>query len=77
MMSDTKVKGDSIGKWAFRLEADNSDWIESLYKDNRAAFLQWGRRKHNLENDDLLDIYQNAMIVLYENIRHNRIIVLM
>ena len=72
-MLDTNVKGDSIGEWASRLEANDSNWMEGLYKDSREAFLQWGRRKHNLEKDDLLDIYQNAMIVLYENIRHNRI----
>lgn len=72
-MSDTKVKGDSIGEWASMLEVNDSDWMESLYKDNRESFIQWGRRKHNLENDDLLDIYQNTMIVLHENIKHNRI----
>ena len=72
-MSDTKVKGDSIGEWASRLEANDTDWLEILYKDYREAFMQWGWRQHNLEKDDLLDIYQNAMIVLYENIRHNRI----
>ena len=72
-MSDTKVKGDSIGEWSSRLEANDSGWMERLYKDNREAFILWASRKHDLEKDDLLDIYQNAMIVLYENIRHNRI----
>ena len=73
-MSDTKVKEVSIiNDWAGRLSSGETEWLNDFYKENRSAFLQWGEKKFSLERDDLLDIYQNAMIVLYENIKHNRI----
>ena len=73
-MSDTKVKEVSIiNNWAGRLNAGETTWLDDFYKENRNAFLQWGENKFSLERDELLDIYQNAMIVLYENIKHNRI----
>ena len=73
-MSDTKVKEVSIiNNWAAQLSSGETLWLDDFYKENRSAFLQWGENKFNLERDELLDIYQNAMIVLYENIRHNRI----
>ncbi len=72
-MSDTKVKGEAIGRWVAQLAAGDTSWVEKLYLENREAFLIWGGSRYNLEKDDLLDIYQTAMIVLYENIRHNRI----
>ena len=73
-MSDTKVKEVVIiNNWAARLSSGETVWLDDFYKENRNAFLQWGENKFSLERDDLLDIYQNAMIVLYENIKHNRI----
>jgi RNA polymerase sigma factor (sigma-70 family) len=73
-MSDTKVKeGSIINNWASQLSAGETLWLDDFYKENRSAFLQWGEKKFSLEKDELLDIYQNAMIVLYENIKHNRI----
>jgi RNA polymerase sigma factor (sigma-70 family) len=76
-MSDTKVKEVSIiNNWAAQLSSGETAWLDDFYKENRSAFLQWGEKKFSLERDDLLDIYQNAMIVLYENIKHNRIDVL-
>ena len=73
-MFDTKVKEDSIlNDWTARLNSGDTGWLDDFYKENRSAFLQWGEKKYKLDNEELLDIYQNAMIVLYENVRHNRI----
>jgi RNA polymerase sigma factor (sigma-70 family) len=73
-MSDTNNKEVAlINNWATLLRSGETLWLDDFYKENRSAFLQWGERKFSLERDELLDIYQNAMIVLYENIKHNRI----
>lgn len=73
-MSDTKVKEVTIiDNWAARLSSGETAWLDDFYKENRSAFLQWGENKFSLDRDELLDIYQNAMIVLFENIKHNRI----
>jgi RNA polymerase sigma factor (sigma-70 family) len=73
-MFDTKVKEDSIiNDWTAKLNSGETGWLDDFYKENRSAFLQWGENKFSLNKDELLDIYQNAMIVLYENLKHNRI----
>lgn len=73
-MTDTKVKRESsFDKWTDYLQRGETDWLNQFYEQNRNSFLQWGETNHNLEKDELLDIYQNAMIILYENIKHNRI----
>ena len=72
-MSDTKVKEiTSIDEWASQLQSGSTLWFDEFYKENRNAFLLWGDKNHNLERDELLDIYQNAMIILFENLKHNR-----
>lgn len=72
-MSDTKVKEiNSADEWIARLRSGSTLWFDEFYKENRDAFLLWGGKNHNLEKDELLDIYQNAMIILFENLRHNR-----
>ena len=72
-MHITKDKEGSIDQWVSDLKIGNNDWFDELYKDNRTIFLQWIERNHKLSNDDALDIYQNAMIVLFENVKHNKI----
>lgn len=72
-MHITKVKEGSIDQWVSDLKIGNNDWFDELYKDNRTIFLQWVERNHKLSKDDALDIYQNAMIVLFENVKHNKI----
>lgn len=45
----------------------------SVYENNRSLFLNFGR-KYGLNEDELLDIYQDAYIVFYENIEKGKLI---
>lgn len=72
-MHITKDKEGSIDQWVSDLKIGKNDWFDELYKDNRAIFLQWVERNHKLSNDEALDIYQNAMIVLFENVKHSKV----
>jgi len=72
-MHITKNKECSIDQWVSDLKIGNNDWFDELYKDNRAIFLQWVERNHNLSKEEALDIYQNTMIALFENVKHGRI----
>lgn len=41
--------------------------FKKVYQDNRSKFLHFGK-KYGLAEDDLLDVYQDAYVALYENI---------
>ncbi len=46
--------------------------LKNIYVDNRAAFIKFSRI-HNVEKYDALDIYQDAIIILYDNIVNGKI----
>ena len=45
----------------------------AVYEDNRDLFLNFGR-KYSLGDEDLLDVYQDAYIAFYENIRSGKLV---
>ena len=49
--------------------------FKKVYQDNRQLFLNFAK-KYRLVEDDVLDIYQDAYIALYENIRNKKLIAL-
>ena len=52
-----------------RLRAGDSEPLTELYRLHRGAFLDWARRRHpTLCDDDLADVFQDAIVVFYENI---------
>lgn len=46
--------------------------LKKIYEENREAFIMFSR-KYNIENYDAIDIYQDAIIVFYENIMKGKI----
>ena len=50
------------------LKQANPKAIEEVYKTHRKAFIYFGN-KYGLSEDELLDIYQDAIIAFIENIR--------
>ena len=46
--------------------------LRKIYDENREAFIKFSR-KYNIERYDAIDIYQDAIIVLYENIANGKI----
>lgn len=47
--------------------------VNELYRNNRETFLQWARRRSNLSEDDLLDIFQDAIIAFYTQVIEGKI----
>lgn len=43
--------------------------FEKVYEDNRALFLNFAK-KYALDDEDVLDVYQDAYVALYENIQN-------
>lgn len=54
-------------------QGDNST-LQSLYSENRDVFFGWARRQSNLDEDQLADVFQNAVIILYKNVRDGKIV---
>lgn len=47
--------------------------LAELYERHRAEFLHWASRRFQIPEDDLVDIYQEAMIALYRNIAKGKL----
>ncbi len=47
--------------------------FKEVYQENRKLFLNFAR-KYGLRDDDILDIYQDAYIVFYENIQNGKLV---
>ncbi|WP_191860799.1 RNA polymerase sigma factor [Hanstruepera ponticola] len=58
-----------------KIRQGDSKVLEAIYVDNRLAFLNFGL-KYNLNEEALLDIYQDAIIAFVENVTNGKIIAL-
>ncbi|WP_299891989.1 sigma-70 family RNA polymerase sigma factor [uncultured Lacinutrix sp.] len=46
--------------------------LKQVYEDNRAKFINFAKR-YNLPQDDVIDIYQDAYVIFYNNIMSGKI----
>ena len=54
-----------------QIKKDDHRAIQKIYEDNRKGFILFAGR-YGLDKDDVLDIYQDAVIVLIENIKKGK-----
>jgi RNA polymerase sigma-70 factor (ECF subfamily) len=47
--------------------------FKEVYETNRGLFINFAR-KYGLGDDDILDVYQDAYIVFYENVRNGKLV---
>ncbi len=55
-----------------KLKAKNNSALEFFYTENQSAFLRFSKQ-YDLEEQDLKDIYQDAVIVVYENAQKGKL----
>ena len=55
-----------------RLLKNDEQAYELVYKLYRGDFVQWFRGKFNVQQDDALEIFQSAIVILYENINSGK-----
>ncbi len=55
------------------LVVDYNKAVIRFYNENRTSFLTWAMQRYSLDQDGLLDIYQDAIIVLYNMILENKV----
>ena len=54
------------------LKNQDEKFIEAFYNENKNGFILFAKR-YNIQNEDIIDIYQNAIIALIENAKKGRI----
>ena len=47
--------------------------LQEIYNANRDAFLMWSKKRFSCSEEDILDAYQDAMIVFYNNVKNKKI----
>lgn len=57
-----------------RIKSGDPKALEKLYADYRTEFIQWGISVNHAEAEDAKDVYQQSVIILYENIVNGRLI---
>lgn len=50
--------------------------LKTFYDQNRSAFLAWSQRYYKLDDDTSAEIYQNAYLKMYMNIRLGKLVTL-
>lgn len=57
-----------------RIRYGGEDEIIHLYNEHKSGFIKWAKFKYKLEHDDALDIFQDAVIALYKNVKQGNIL---
>lgn len=55
-----------------KLKSGSDKAFKEVYNDNRTLFLNFGR-SYAIDESDLLDLYQDSYLVLYENIQSGKL----
>lgn len=55
------------------IKAGRNDLFQSFYKQNQTDFISWAMHYGNCQQEDAEDIYQDAMLIFYNNIRRGKL----
>jgi len=58
--------------WIEKLKTEGLDALQPVYHSFREEFLQFGRR-YTTQEEEILDVYQDAIVALYENVATGRL----
>lgn len=69
------MKDDNYKNIIDLIKHGDENTLQNIYVDNREAFIKFSK-KYNVERYDAVDIYQDAIIILRENVLNGKIKVL-
>jgi len=55
------------------IKSDNRQALEIFYNEQKENFINWGKPRFDCDLDTLVDVYQDAIVTLYFNIKENKI----
>ena len=47
--------------------------LKAIYREYRKEFLSWAKRNYNLPESDSIDVFQDAVIIFYNNVKKGKI----
>lgn len=56
-----------------QLQKDPNPVLVKIYREYRKEFLSWAYNNYGAGEDDALDSFQDAMIILYKNVREGKL----
>ncbi|MEO0340751.1 MAG: sigma-70 family RNA polymerase sigma factor [Bacteroidota bacterium] len=64
---------ETTEQWIRSIRDGNEQVIGLLYDQFRTPFLHWSKHHYNLEEEDLIDVFQDAVIIFYQKIAEERL----
>lgn len=68
-----KVLNSENNQLIDQLRQDGKDALATIYKLYRAEFIQWMRASSSCDEEEAKDLYQQSIIILYENVVGGRL----
>lgn len=59
--------------WIKRLKEDQNNQLRHIYKEYRSECTVWITKNHRIDEDEAIELFQNAVIILYDNAIQNKI----
>jgi RNA polymerase sigma-70 factor (ECF subfamily) len=59
--------------WVEQILKDENKALRQLYAENRSSCIQWLTSKGNVQLEDAKEIFQTAVIVLYDNVKSGKL----
>ena len=56
------------------IRLDGRKALESIYKDHRGEFIQWARHQYQCQEEESREVFQQAVVTLYENIVQGKLV---
>lgn len=69
-MSDSKNNADLIKM----IKTNDKIGLEHFYNEQRQSFVAWASRSYDCDQDTIIDVFQDAVVTLYFNIKENKVV---
>ena len=73
MLSLLKMNKENAKNIIDLIKSGDREVLQKIYNENRDTFIKFSK-KYNVEEYDALDIYQDAVLIFYENIISGKIV---
>ncbi len=55
------------------IKSDHKGTLEKFYNEQKSGFMSWARSRFDCDQDTIVDVFQDAIVTLYHNIKEGKI----
>jgi RNA polymerase sigma-70 factor (ECF subfamily) len=59
---------DQTRNWIAATQKGDLSWFDQFYLDNNDPFIKWAKGEFSIPEEEIRDVYQQAVVVFYENL---------